>query len=190
MMVVVGERKGEKIFSSLSQLLFFFFRNRTDINLVGVQLQIAMGIPLHRIPDIRRLYNQSPFGDNRFSFALENRRAPTCHVIAARITGENTDNGFKPTSGNIRELTFRSAPRVWGYFSVNTGGALHEYADSQFGHIFARGETREQARKELANCLKEMSIRGDISNTVPYLAFLLETPDFKNNTISTQWLDG
>ena len=37
----------------------------------------------------------------------------------------------------------------WGYFSVWTHAAIHEFADSQFGHLFARGTDREEARKTL-----------------------------------------
>jgi biotin carboxylase len=43
---------------------------------------------------------------------------PNNHVIAARITAENPDEGFKPTSGRIERVKFQSTPRVWGYFSV------------------------------------------------------------------------
>jgi len=32
---------------------------------------------------------------------------------------------------------------------VWTHAAIHEFADSQFGHLFARGEDREEARKTL-----------------------------------------
>jgi acetyl-CoA carboxylase/biotin carboxylase 1 len=38
---------------------------------------------------------------------------------------------------------------VWGYFSVFGKGAVHEFSDSQFGHIFSVGSTRESARKHL-----------------------------------------
>ena len=68
-------------------------------------------------------------------------------VIAARITSENPDEGFKPSSGTVQELNFRSSKNVWGYFSVAASGGLHEFADSQFGHCFSWGETREAARK-------------------------------------------
>lgn len=40
------------------------------------------------------------------------------HVIAARITAENPDEGFTPSGGTLQELTFRSSRDVWGYFSV------------------------------------------------------------------------
>lgn len=161
----------------------------TNVNLPAAQLHVAMGIPLHRIPHIRRFYGQDPKGDSQINFQTAKRAPPKGHVIAARITGENPAEGFKPTSGGIQELSFRSSANVWGYFSVGALGGLHEYADSQFGHIFAHGDTREDTRKELAMAIKEISIRGEISTPVTYLYSLLETEVFKKNQVTTQWLD-
>lgn len=53
-----------------------------------------------------------------------------------------------------------------------------------------QGENREAARKALVLALKEIEVRGQIRTTVDYLAQLLETEDFKKNTIDTSWLDG
>lgn len=53
------------------------------------------------------------------------------HVVAVRITCEDADDGFKPTCGGIEELSFRASPEVWGYFSVKSGGGIHEFSDSQ-----------------------------------------------------------
>lgn len=114
---------------------------------------------------------------------------PQGHVIACRVTAENPDEGFQPTSGAIQELTFRNTPNVWGYFSVGASGGVHEFADSQFGHLFAWGETREASRRCLVLALKELSIRGDIRTTVEYLIKLLEMKAFRENTIDTSWLD-
>lgn len=33
-------------------------------------------------------------------------------------------------------------------------------------------------------------VQGEIRTTVEYLVQLLETPEFKENTIDTSWLDG
>lgn len=52
-------------------------------------------------------------------------------VVAVRITSEDADDGFKPTCGSIDELSFRNSPDVWGYFSVKSGGGIHEFSDSQ-----------------------------------------------------------
>lgn len=161
-----------------------------DVNLPACQLQIAMGIPLHRIKDIRMLYKENPWGDTLIDFDYPpHKPRPWGHVIAARITSENPDEGFKPSAGTVQELNFRSNKNVWGYFSVTASGGLHEFADSQFGHCFSWGENREEARENLVVALKELSIRGDFRTTVEYLITLLETKDFQRNNINTSWLD-
>uniref|UniRef100_A0A667YQG2 acetyl-CoA carboxylase n=1 Tax=Myripristis murdjan TaxID=586833 RepID=A0A667YQG2_9TELE len=161
-----------------------------DVNLPAAQLQIAMGIPLHRIKDIRLLYGETPWGDTTINFeAPDCIPSPRGHVIAARITSENPDEGFKPSSGTVQELNFRSSKNVWGYFSVGATGGLHEFADSQFGHCFSWGENREEAISNMVVAMKELSIRGDFRTTVEYLIKLLETESFRNNDINTGWLD-
>ncbi|XP_036132271.1 acetyl-CoA carboxylase 2 isoform X1 [Molossus molossus] len=161
-----------------------------DVNLPAAQLQIAMGVPLHRLKDIRLLYGESPWAVTPIAFETpSNPPLARGHVIAARITSENPDEGFKPSSGTVQELNFRSSKNVWGYFSVAAAGGLHEFADSQFGHCFSWGENREEAVSNMVVALKELSIRGDFRTTVEYLINLLETESFQNNDIDTGWLD-
>lgn len=51
-----------------------------------------MGIPLHRIKDIRLLYGETPWGDTIINFETPDcMPSPRGHVIAARITSENPD---------------------------------------------------------------------------------------------------
>ncbi|KHJ49247.1 carboxyl transferase domain protein [Trichuris suis] len=166
-----------------------------NINLPAAQLQVAMGIPLHRIKDIRLLYGAAAFDDKPLDFdSPPVRPIPRGHVIAARITSENPDDGsakpgFQPSSGTVQELNFRSSKNAWGYFSVSASGGLHEFADSQFGHCFSWGETRDDAIANMVLALKELSIRGDFRTTVEYLITLLETEAFINNQFDTEWLD-
>merc|ERR1712176_861677 len=149
-----------------------------------------MGIPLYNIPEVRKLYGRDMYETGKIDFLEEDYKPLDSHVIAARITAENTDEGFKPTAGSIERIKFQSTSNVWGYFSVGNNGGIHEYADSQFGHLFAKGATREQARKALILALKEIEVRGEIRTTVEYLVQLLETDEFIENTIDTAWLDG
>ncbi|KIK60436.1 hypothetical protein GYMLUDRAFT_43751 [Collybiopsis luxurians FD-317 M1] len=169
----------------------------SGVNLPAAQLQVAMGIPLHRIRHIRTLYGVAPNAASEIDFdmvkpdanQLQRKPRPKGHVVAVRITAENPDAGFKPSSGSLQELNFRSSTNVWGYFSVSSAGGLHEFADSQFGHIFAYGEDRSESRKNMIIALKELSIRGDFRTTVEYLIKLLELDAFKDNNITTGWLD-
>jgi acetyl-CoA carboxylase/biotin carboxylase 1 len=169
----------------------------TGVNLPAAQLQIAMGLPLHRVKDIRLLYGVEHNGTTEIDFSFssqgsrvnQRRPKPKGHVTACRITSEDPGEGFKPSSGTMQELNFRSSSNVWGYFSVSSASSIHSFSDSQFGHIFAYGENRAASRKHMIVALKELSIRGDFKTTVEYLVKLLETPAFEDNTITTSWLD-
>src|SRR5271156_935977 len=169
----------------------------SGVNLPAAQLQIAMGLPLHRIRDIRLLYGVDPQTTTEIDFSFEKqnssqvqrRPTPKGHTTACRITSEDPGEGFKPSSGMMHDLNFRSSSNVWGYFSVSNASSIHSFSDSQFGHIFAYGENRAASRKHMVVALKELSIRGDFRTTVEYLIKLLETPAFEDNTITTGWLD-
>lgn len=169
----------------------------SGVNLPAAQLQVAMGIPLHRIRDIRLLYGVDPHTTTEIDFhfskpestKLQRRPQPKGHCTACRITSEDPNEGFKPSGGTIHDLNFRSSSNVWGYFSVSSASSIHSFSDSQFGHIFAYGENRAASRKHMVVALKELNIRGDFKTTVEYLIKLLETPAFEGNTITTGWLD-
>ncbi|KTF87604.1 hypothetical protein cypCar_00010440 [Cyprinus carpio] len=131
--------------------------------------------------------------DGSFHFLELNPRLQVEHPCTEMIADVNLPaaqlQGFKPSSGTVQELNFRSSKNVWGYFSVGATGGLHEFADSQFGHCFSWGENREEAISNMVVAMKELSIRGDFRTTVEYLIKLLETESFRNNDIDTGWLD-
>lgn len=53
-----------------------------------------MGLPLYHNKDIRLLYGESPWGDTQINFDHPiHKPQPSGHVIAARITSENPDEG-------------------------------------------------------------------------------------------------
>nr|CDS18174.1 acetyl coenzyme A carboxylase 1 [Echinococcus granulosus] len=163
----------------------------SGVNLPACQLQIAMGLPLIQIKYIRQLFGLSQSSD--YSMSLSNnlhlRNPPSSHVIAVRITSEDPDEGFKPHSGDVFELNFKSSRSVWGYFSVGTVGGIHEFADSQFGHCFSAEASREEARENMVLALRELLIRGDFRTTVEYLIKILESDAYTRNEIDTAWLD-
>ena len=66
----------------------------SGVNLPAAQLQVAMGLPLHRIRDIRLLYGADPTSTSEIDFAFRNpdssatqrRPQPKGHTTACRIT--------------------------------------------------------------------------------------------------------
>lgn len=115
--------------------------------------------------------------------APKNQREP--RVKGHIVTADNPDVGLKPLSSFLQELNFRSSTNIWGYFTVNSAGGAHRYADSQSGHIFAYGEDRCESRQNIVIALKELSIRSEFHTTIEYLIKLLELQSFKENTITT-----
>lgn len=72
----------------------------TRVNLPATQVLVCCGVPLEKIPQIRRFYGKSESDTTSPINFLEDRYVyPDRHVIASRITAENPDDGFKPTSG-------------------------------------------------------------------------------------------
>ena len=73
------------------------------------------------------------------------------HVVAVRVTSEDANAGFKPTCGSIDELSFRTSPDVWGYFSVKSGGGIHEFSDSQ-ARLCPTWDTASASQSVLTAC--------------------------------------
>ncbi|CAI0447729.1 unnamed protein product [Linum tenue] len=155
-----------------------------EINLPAAQVVVGMGIPLWQIPEIRRFYGVENAGGydawkkvsavaTPFDFDKAESTRPKGHCVAVRVTSEDPDDGFKPTGGKVQELSFKSKPNVWAYFSVKSGGGIHEFSDSQFGHVFAFGESRALAIANMVLGLKEIQIRGEIRTNVDYTVDLL-----------------
>ena len=88
----------------------------SGVNLPAAQLQVAMGLPLHRIRDIRLLYGMDPRTTTEIDFdfskegSLKNQRRPTPqgHTTACRITSEG-----KVRSTSITVLYADSFNRSW-----------------------------------------------------------------------------
>lgn len=171
-----------------------------EVNLPAAQVVVGMGIPLWQIPEIRRFYGIEHGGGydawrktsvlaTPFDFDKAESTRPKGHCVAVRVTSEDPDDGFKPTSGKVQELSFKSKPNVWAYFSVKSGGGIHEFSDSQFGHVFAFGESRALAIANMVLGLKEIQIRGEIRTNVDYTIDLLHASDYRENKIHTGWLD-
>ena len=59
----------------------------------------------------------------------------------------------------------------------------------QFGHLFAKGQTREGAIRAMVVALKQVKIRGEIRTTVDYTTDMVQHEAFMGNNHHTGWLD-
>ena len=59
----------------------------------------------------------------------------------------------------------------------------------QFGHLFAKGDTREAAIRAMVVALKQVKIRGEIRTIVDYTTEMIQHEAFAGNQHHTGWLD-
>lgn len=160
----------------------------SNVNLISCQVQIAMDIPLYRIKDIRVLYRENPWEETIINFEKPSKKPrPLGHAIGARISAESPDDGIKMSStGTIEEIIFRSTKNASGYFSFS---ALSDLMDSQFGHCFVWGDSRQIARENLVLALKELQARGDFLTSIENLIAMSEGNKFLQNNFDASFLD-
>lgn len=143
-----------------------------------------MGVSLHNIPCIRKLFRKSVLACSVFD--LNEPISPVVgHVISARICSDISSCSI----GIIHDINFVSSASVYGYFSIKAPGKLHIYSDKQFGHIFSFSDTRSNARKNLLASLFTLNVVGQIQTNLDLLKMILVSKDFVHNSVSINWLE-
>jgi pyruvate carboxylase len=146
----------------------------TSVDIVGAQIQIAMGHELHG--DAMLLPRQDEVQKSGVA-------------IQCRITTEDPENAFTPDFGQI--LTYRSP----GGFGVRLDGALGAanaivtpYYDSMLVKLTVFGRNFENALDRIDRCLCEFRIRG-VKTNIPFLLNVARDSSFRAGQATTRFID-
>ncbi|MGN6781280.1 MAG: biotin carboxylase N-terminal domain-containing protein [Marmoricola sp.] len=139
--------------------------NGAPIDLVALQLQVAMGEPL-------------PF--DQAAVGVEG------HAIEARVYAEDAFGGFLPQAGTA-ELVHWS-PRARNDVALASGQEVSSAYDPMIGKIITAGPDREAARRLLLDALDETVVLG-LTTNLGFLRALVAGEEFRDATIDTAWLD-
>ncbi|MBI2339928.1 MAG: hypothetical protein HYU99_06140 [Deltaproteobacteria bacterium] len=162
----------------------------TDLDLIEMQMFISQGVPLHRIPQVRRYFGVSEKETTPIPFEnLMYDKGPEGHEIALRITAKDPDNKLINSAGKIQTVEFQGMRGVWFYSSVSAGGGMGTRSDSQIGHLFVHAKTREEARQKALVALDKVDIFGDLKTNIPSLQALLLQPDYISGNVHNATLD-
>jgi acetyl-CoA/propionyl-CoA carboxylase biotin carboxyl carrier protein len=99
------------------------------------------------------------------------------HAMQARIAAEDPWEGFQPRPGKIGAMSVPQGPWLRLDFGVEPGDTIASHYDSMFGKVQAWGADRESARVRLRAALAQLHVSG-VATTAPYLAQVLDQPDF------------
>src|SRR4051812_30500695 len=139
----------------------------TGIDLVQWQIRIAAGERL-------------PFAQQEI--------APRAWAIECRITSENADDGFLPSTGVVRSVRLPSGPGVRWDGGVEDGSEIGLFYDPMIGKLIVSAPTRDQAIARMQRALLELSIEG-VETTRDFHLRVLRDADFRRGDIDIQWLE-
>ncbi len=139
----------------------------TGIDLVKLQIQIAMGEPV-------RLSQ----GDFRFHG----------HAIECRINAENPYDDFRPSPGRIEMYYPPGGHGVRVDSHAYAGYYIPSHYDSMIGKLITYGKDRREAIDRMARALGEFMLTG-IKTTIPLQQSILQDPDFRRGVYSTGFIE-
>jgi acetyl-CoA/propionyl-CoA carboxylase, biotin carboxylase, biotin carboxyl carrier protein len=136
----------------------------TGLDLVRVQIEVALGERVDLSPDLRG------------------------HAIECRLNAEDPGGDFVPGPGRLARLRFPAGPFVRVDAGVEEGGVIPGDYDSLFAKLIVWGPDREAARTRMLRALDELEV-GGVPTTVPFYRWVLETLTFREGSHDTRWVE-
>jgi len=139
----------------------------TGIDLVQWQLRIAAG---ERLP-----FEQASI-------------VPRGWAIECRITSEDPENGFLPSTGRIHYMHVPTGPGVRWDGGIETGSEVGLHYDPMLAKLIVWAPDRELAIERMHRALLELTIDG-VETSRDFHLRLMEDPEFRRGEIEIQWLE-
>ncbi|GLC27519.1 acetyl-CoA carboxylase biotin carboxylase subunit [Roseisolibacter agri] len=138
----------------------------TGVDLVKEQIRVAAGLPMTvtELPPLRG------------------------HVIECRVNAEDPVRNFQPSPGHITTFHPPGGPGVRLDTHVYAGYSVPPFYDSLVAKLIVQGSTREEAMKRMQLALETFVIEG-VSTTMPFLARVMQHPQFQAGDVDTKWLE-
>ncbi len=109
-------------------------------------------------------------------------------AIEARITAEDPDNNFMPSTGTIVALREPTGPGIRIESGVYLGMEVGLYYDPMIAKLIAYGDNRAEAILRLRRALAEFRIAG-VKTSIPFHLGLVDTPRFQWGQFDTRFLE-
>jgi acetyl-CoA/propionyl-CoA carboxylase, biotin carboxylase, biotin carboxyl carrier protein len=136
----------------------------TGLDLVRVQIEVALGEHVDLSPDLRG------------------------HAIECRLNAEDPAADFLPGPGKVTRLRLPGGPFVRVDAGVEQGRTIPGDYDSLFAKLITWGPDRESARSRMLRALDELVVEG-VPTTAPFYRWVLDTLTFREGSHDTKWVE-
>ncbi|MGD9661387.1 MAG: acetyl/propionyl/methylcrotonyl-CoA carboxylase subunit alpha [Porticoccaceae bacterium] len=110
------------------------------------------------------------------------------HAIECRINAEDPYNQFLPSPGRIKGWQPPTGEGVRLDTHARENYLVPPFYDSMIGKLIVWGKDRDQAIERMLKAIAEFRLDG-LKTTLPLSAYIINTQDFRDNHITTRWLE-
>ena len=110
------------------------------------------------------------------------------HAIEVRINAEDPFNDFMPAPGRITAWNAPTGAGIRLDTHARLGYLVPPFYDSMIGKLIVKGADRAEAVERLLTALAGFTLEGP-RTTLPLAAHIVAHPDFRQNRITTRWLE-
>ncbi len=109
-------------------------------------------------------------------------------AIECRITAEDPDNNFMPSTGKIIQLREPTGPGLRVESGMYEGAEVSLFYDPMIAKLIVWGESRAEAILRMRRALSEYRIAG-VKTSIPFHLALMDTPRFQWGQFDTNFLE-
>ena len=139
----------------------------TGIDLVQWQIRVAAG---ERLPFVQELI------------------VPRGWAIECRITSEDFQNGFLPSTGRVSWMQLPTGPGIRWDGGIEIGSEVGLFYDPMLAKLIVHASTRDAAIARMHRALLELEIEG-VETSREFHLRMMEDAEFRSGDISIQWLE-
>ncbi|MDR7603056.1 MAG: acetyl-CoA carboxylase biotin carboxylase subunit, partial [Armatimonadota bacterium] len=110
------------------------------------------------------------------------------HAIECRVTAEDATEAFRPSPGRIAVWDPPAGPGTRLDTHCFAGYEVPIYYDSLLGKLIVHGRNRIEAVQRMREALDGFRVEG-IATTLPFLRFVVSTPEFQEGRVHTRLLE-
>ncbi len=110
------------------------------------------------------------------------------HAIECRITSEDPEQGFLPSTGTVTHLELPTGPGVRWDGGIREGFEVSLHYDPLLGKLVTWAPTREEAIDRMARALDELVVVG-VETSAPFHRRVMKEADFRAGDLSIRYLE-
>jgi acetyl-CoA carboxylase biotin carboxylase subunit len=110
------------------------------------------------------------------------------HAIECRISAEETDNDFLPSTGKITHFYPSEGPGIRHDSGARIGSEITMHYDPMIAKLIVHGRNRKEAIAKMSRALSEYKING-IKTTIPFCQFVMQHDEFINGTYTIDFVE-